>query len=362
MDDMEIVRSYTVSGSDPQQAQTQAQAQAQAESEAARVLAQTQVQTQAHEQQQEQVQEQKDLSQNPLNDIQVYPGAQQYSLQPPYQDHHFDSEKIDNDSAQLASFANHRSYTVPLPNHDAVTQCSYPEIEYDAQNQHLVQNYHTRYEVQHHHAHHNHELHGNGDGTSSSCSSCRQLSKMGRIRRRIGHAIESRAAHMSILLLTLCDIILVMLQIGASLLHLDETKEEVWYIELFSHLSLAIVSLFMVEILLKLFAFGPRYFWRGTPHWVLHLVDAVIIFTSFMLEIFLHGAEQELSSLIIIFRLWRVVKLTGTVAVEVSTHGQGQVMLLESRIRELEQELHEAKNRCEQLENFNRRVNMERNQ
>lgn len=178
-------------------------------------------------------------------------------------------------------------------------------------------------------------------------------SRIKRTRHRIGRAIESKAAHITILLLTLCDIILVMLQIGASLLHLDETEHEHWVLALFGHLSLAIVSVFMLEILLKIFAFGPRYFWIGTPHWVLHLVDAIIILTSFLLEIFLKGAEQELSSLLIVFRLWRVIKLTGTVAIEVSEHDQAHVALLEGRVKELEQELEECHLKIQRLEEFN---------
>lgn len=143
-----------------------------------------------------------------------------------------------------------------------------------------------------------------------------------------------------------------MLQIGASLLHLDETEHEHWILALFGHLSLAIISIFMFEILLKIFAFGPGYFWIGTPHWILHLVDAIIILTSFLLEIFLKGAEQELSSLLIVFRLWRVVKLTGTVAIEVSEHDQAHVALLEGRVKELEQELEESYLKIQRLEGF----------
>ncbi|KAK3816063.1 MAG: hypothetical protein J3Q66DRAFT_191970 [Benniella sp.] len=172
-----------------------------------------------------------------------------------------------------------------------------------------------------------------------------------RLRHKVGSVIETKAAHIIILGLTVIDITLVMLQIGASLLHLDETKEEVWFIALFSHLSLAIVSLFTLEVLLKIFAFGPRYFWKGTRHGVLHLLDAIIILISFLLEIFLHGAAQELTSLLIIFRLWRVVKLTGTVAIEVSEYEEAHMVALHTRIQSLERELEESRIIIHQLEN-----------
>lgn len=123
-----------------------------------------------------------------------------------------------------------------------------------------------------------------------------------------------------------------------------------WFIALFGHLSLAILSTFMAEILLKLFAFGPQYFWKNTRHGVLHLLDAIIIVTSFLMEIFLRGTAEELTSLLIIFRLWRVVKLTGTVAIEVSEQDDAHVEALEARIRSLERELEENRIKIRQLE------------
>ncbi|KAG0263896.1 hypothetical protein BG011_007850 [Mortierella polycephala] len=182
----------------------------------------------------------------------------------------------------------------------------------------------------------------------------RHESRLTRIRHRLGEVLETKRAHVVVLLFTLIDIVLVMLQIGASLLHLDETEEETWFIALFGHLSLAIVSAFMVEVLLRLFAFGPRYFWRPTPHGFLHLIDAVIILTSFLLEVFLKGAGQELSSLLIIFRLWRVLKLTGTVALEVTEHDHIKIAALEAKVRSQERELEEYRLKVQRLESFNR--------
>ena len=51
--------------------------------------------------------------------------------------------------------------------------------------------------------------------------------------------------------------------------------------------------------------FGP------VPHAVLHFFDAIVIVTTFVLEVVLRGRERELASLLIILRLWRLVKLVG---------------------------------------------------
>ncbi|KAG0334243.1 hypothetical protein BG004_000497 [Podila humilis] len=163
-----------------------------------------------------------------------------------------------------------------------------------------------------------------------------------RSRHDVGEVIESKKAHKLIVILTIIDIVLVILQIAASLLNLDGSKEAKWTLELFATLSLGIVTFFVVEILLKLFAFGPRYFLKSEPMGLLHLADAIIIIVSFLMEVFLSGAEQELGSLLIIFRLWRLIKLTSTVAIETTERNQETVKHLRERIEQLEHQLEES--------------------
>ncbi|KAG0370432.1 hypothetical protein BC939DRAFT_434748 [Gamsiella multidivaricata] len=168
-------------------------------------------------------------------------------------------------------------------------------------------------------------------------------------RHEVGEIIESHRAHILILVLTAIDVLLVICQIAATLLGLDNSKEAEWVLELFAHASLGIVTFFVLEIILKAFAFGPGYFWKNTPHGVLHLLDALIIIISFLLEVFLKGAEQELGSLLIIFRLWRIIKLTGTVAIETAEHSQAHVIRLHARIKDLEQQLQESQQEVQRL-------------
>lgn len=49
----------------------------------------------------------------------------------------------------------------------------------------------------------------------------------------------------------------------------------------------------------------------GPPHAPLHLFDAIIVVTTFVLEFVLKGRERELIGLLVILRLWRLVKLVG---------------------------------------------------
>lgn len=86
----------------------------------------------------------------------------------------------------------------------------------------------------------------------------------------------------------------------------------VW-LEVLAHISLGITSFFLLEIPLTLWALGPRFYdpFGRVPHASLHLWDGFIIITTFVLEVVLRGKEQELAGLLVILRLWRLVKLVG---------------------------------------------------
>lgn len=84
------------------------------------------------------------------------------------------------------------------------------------------------------------------------------------------------------------------------------------WLETLSHISLGITTLFLIEIPLQLWAFGPKFYNPVyTLHGSLHLFDAVVIITTFVLEVVLKGRERELAGLLILLRLWRLVKLVG---------------------------------------------------
>jgi hypothetical protein len=85
------------------------------------------------------------------------------------------------------------------------------------------------------------------------------------------------------------------------------------WLNILAHLSLLITTFFLVEIPLALWAFGSRYYnpFGEVPHAILHIFDAAIIVTTFVLEVILKGKERELASLLIILRFWRLVKLVG---------------------------------------------------
>lgn len=126
-------------------------------------------------------------------------------------------------------------------------------------------------------------------------------------------AFQSHSFHVLIVFLTLSNVLLLL-----TLLIIDEVERQsshppseslVHASEGISIATLSLLSFFMLEIILTLIAFGPGYYWKQDPAWRIHLFDAIVVIVSFALEVSLHGSAQQFASLLIIFRLWRILKL-----------------------------------------------------
>jgi hypothetical protein len=85
------------------------------------------------------------------------------------------------------------------------------------------------------------------------------------------------------------------------------------WLEVLSLVSTVITTFFLVEIPLTVWSLGFEFYDpRGRyPHATLHIFDSIIIVTTFVLEVVLKGKERELAGLLIILRLWRLLKLVG---------------------------------------------------
>jgi voltage-gated hydrogen channel 1 len=87
------------------------------------------------------------------------------------------------------------------------------------------------------------------------------------------------------------------------------------WLEALALVSITITTILLLEIPITLWAIGFSYYnpLGDTPHATLHLFDALVITTTFILEFVLKGKERELAGLLIVLRLWRIVKLVGGV-------------------------------------------------
>ncbi|KAI0082740.1 hypothetical protein K474DRAFT_1681140 [Panus rudis PR-1116 ss-1] len=147
---------------------------------------------------------------------------------------------------------------------------------------------------------------------------------LGRIRRwkeQTARFLESPSMHYTVLSLVIIDSACVLADLAYTVLSESctpiEGPDAPTWLNVLSHISMVITIIFLTEIPVTLWALGVNFYnpFSGTLHASLHLFDAFIIVTTFVLEVALKGRERELVSLLIILRLWRLVKLVGGIAV-----------------------------------------------
>lgn len=90
----------------------------------------------------------------------------------------------------------------------------------------------------------------------------------------------------------------------------------------------------MVELLASIWAFGAAYFKSK-----FHCFDALIIVAGFVVDVLLRGVIEDVASLVVILRLWRVVKIIE----ELSVGAQEQMEDLIEKVTDLQRENEELK-------------------
>ncbi|KAI9307761.1 hypothetical protein BJ944DRAFT_228335 [Cunninghamella echinulata] len=139
---------------------------------------------------------------------------------------------------------------------------------------------------------------------------------------------------------------------------LGHAISEGWLIafEAAESISMFIACLFLLECILSFIAFGPRFYLPGTEHWKLHIFDVVVVVSTFVLEVILRGKEREAAGLLIIFRLWRIVKVMDAVIKgfaysneEEMDELREEIEKLKSAYATLEKQFVEANNKNEEL-------------
>ncbi|KAI0724103.1 hypothetical protein C8Q72DRAFT_858207 [Fomitopsis betulina] len=176
--------------------------------------------------------------------------------------------------------------------------------------------------------------------------------------------LESPRLHKTVIALVLIDSACVLADLSYTFLKescVPDEEQPIW-LEALSQTSLAITTFFLVEIPLTIWSQGWGYYKPGgkAPHSSLHFFDAVVIITTFMLEVILRGRERDLAGLLIVLRLWRLVKLVQGIAVSAGELDEDTVRQLEETRRELEgvivsladtrEENHRLRQRIQELE------------
>ncbi|MCJ1475317.1 hypothetical protein MMC13_003979 [Lambiella insularis] len=168
-------------------------------------------------------------------------------------------------------------------------------------------------------------------------------SKLHAARAKTQRALTSKTGHYSILLLVSLDVSIIFANFLISLYtcehscgledncaskQFDETQEVLGIV------SLVFSCLFMTELLVSVWAFGLPYFKSK-----FHCFDAFVIVAGFIVDVCLKGVLEEIGSLVVVLRLWRVFKIIE----EFSAGAADQMDALSEKIERLEMENKELK-------------------
>ncbi|RMZ39553.1 hypothetical protein AFCA_002329 [Aspergillus flavus] len=130
-------------------------------------------------------------------------------------------------------------------------------------------------------------------------------------RRAARDFLSSRRGHYLVLLLVSVDVACTFADFLIELHVCELTKHGShvaigWGVtqKVLAIVGLVFSCLFMLELMVTVFSFGKGYFSSK-----FHVFDALVIIVAFGVDVVLHGIEEELGSLIVVLRLWRVFKI-----------------------------------------------------
>ncbi|KAM5364644.1 hypothetical protein ACJZ2D_011425 [Fusarium nematophilum] len=148
-------------------------------------------------------------------------------------------------------------------------------------------------------------------------------------RQNCARFLSSKAGHYSVLALVSLDVLSMIADFVLRLFKCEQGKGGPdWDLALsiLGSVSLVFSCLFMIELFASVWAFGCKYF----KSWF-HCFDAFIVVAGFITDVVLRGIIEEVASLIVIMRLWRLVKIIE----ELTVGAQEQSEELAGKIEEL---------------------------
>jgi hypothetical protein len=149
--------------------------------------------------------------------------------------------------------------------------------------------------------------------------------------------LSSHTQHYTVLLLVALDLLGIFADIIINLYQCDFPSSSPTWSSVRDGLGLTglvFSCIFMLELLLSIWAFGWRYF----NSWF-HFFDAAVIVVGFVTDVLLHGVLEEIASLVVVLRLWRFFKIIE----EIGVGAEEQMAVLEGKIGELERENEELR-------------------
>ncbi|KAI9851484.1 MAG: hypothetical protein M1838_003559 [Thelocarpon superellum] len=163
------------------------------------------------------------------------------------------------------------------------------------------------------------------------------LERLPLVRPRLQRFLTSKVGHYSVLLLVSLDVSCIFADLLINLVVCEQRHpDEALGIarDALGTAGLVFSCLFMAELMASIWAFGLSYFNSR-----FHCFDAFVIVLGFVVDVLLHGTLEEIASLVVVLRLWRVFKIIE----EFSAGAAEQMDALAEKIERLEMENRELR-------------------
>ncbi|KAL1633555.1 hypothetical protein SLS58_011039 [Diplodia intermedia] len=157
-------------------------------------------------------------------------------------------------------------------------------------------------------------------------------SSVDKSRRQTQRFLTSKTGHYAVLALVAADVTCIFIDFVIQLFVCESHKSNTGWndtLEALGIVSLVFSCLFMAELLASVWAFGLSYF-----NSKFHCVDSIVIVASFVVDLLLRGPLEEVASLVIVLRLWRVFKIIE----ELTAGAKDQMEVLKQQIEALQEE------------------------
>ncbi|KAK5116671.1 hypothetical protein LTR62_007345 [Meristemomyces frigidus] len=151
-------------------------------------------------------------------------------------------------------------------------------------------------------------------------------------RHQTARFLTSKYGHYAVLILVSIDVTSIFVDLLGQLLTCEgriPLKEGGVLQEVLGTLGLVFSCMFMLELGASVWAFGFGYF----TTWF-HCLDAIVILAGFIVDVVLKGVLEEVGSLVVTLRLWRVFKIIE----ELSAGAEEQMEPMQERLEGLEKE------------------------
>ncbi|CAN8016487.1 hypothetical protein HPB47_005622 [Ixodes persulcatus] len=166
-------------------------------------------------------------------------------------------------------------------------------------------------------------------------------------REKLTALLHSTKFQVAIVILVVVDCLLVITELLVELEVLKLQEHSNIAPKVIHSVSIFILSLFLVEICAKLYAYRLRFFRHK-----LEVFDAIVVIVSFALDVAFRNPESAANGagLIIVLRLWRVARLLNGIVLTVKSQAERQ-LAREGKLREkLMQDLLRNRDYCNALE------------